>query len=115
MESRIVRDATPLQELEALAAARFGAFVKAVVDVRRGIMAAGGQLHADQEQLLLDDGSLQEDLWGVNLHPGRPVDSWIEFDSMINLRPAAGNMSRGVDDPGTRELIAATIGRLVTR
>jgi hypothetical protein len=114
-ETRIVRDRITLQEISALAGARFGVFVKAVVDVRRGVMAVGGQLHADQEGLLLDDGSRQDDLWGVNLHPAQPPDSWIEYDSMINLRPLQNNMTRSVEDPHTREHIVLVVGRLVVR
>ncbi len=66
----------------------FGDLVKAVVDVERNIMALGGELHADEEALLLDDGSLQPHLWGINLYPSEYGDAgWLEFDSMINVRP----------------------------
>ena len=69
-----------------------------MVDVAREIMAVGGDLYADDEAALLTDGSRQRDLWGINLYPGEGGPDWIEFDSMINLRPGAGNRSRGVDD-----------------
>lgn len=112
-ETRIVREHTTRAELTVLAEERFGAFVKAVVDLRRGVMAVGGQLHADQEQVLLDDGSGQDDLWGVNLYPGEARESWIEFDSMINVRPAAGNRSRSVEDPMLRSRITDLVNTLV--
>ena len=54
----IVRDRIALADLVALAEGRFGDLVKAVVDVERGIMAVGGELHADDEAALLDDGWL---------------------------------------------------------
>jgi hypothetical protein len=77
--------------------------VKAVVDVRRGIMAIGGELHSDEEALLLDDGSAQADLWGINLYPEEADDAWIQFDAMINVRPSQGNRSRAVEDPAIQQ------------
>jgi hypothetical protein len=59
-------------------------------------------------------GSSQTDLWGVNLYPSQYGQSdWIEFDSMINIRPRQGNRSRGVEDPAAQEKIVAIVGRLV--
>ena len=69
--------------------------VKAVVDVKRSIMLLDADLHADQEAELLSEGAAQRDPWGINLYPGLPGDEWLEFDSMINLRPPFGNRSRG--------------------
>lgn len=101
-------------ELARLAEAQFGDFIKAVVDVSRGIMAIGGDLHADDEAELLADGSDQQDLWGINLYPGEQGPDWIEFDSMINLRPSQGNRSRGVDDPEIRARIRGVVSSLVS-
>lgn len=111
----IVRDRVTLAELGAMAHAMFGDFVKVVVDVERGIAAVGGDLHSDEEQILLEDGSAQEHLWGVNLYPAVSGDDWVEFDSMINVRPWQGNRSRGVDDAATRAAIASVLNRLVQR
>lgn|SRR5512134_37798 len=111
---RIVRDAVTRPELAALAERQFGDMVKAVVDVARGMMAIGGELHADEEAALLDDGSRQPDLWGINLYPGEQGAGWIEFDSLINVRPAQGNRSREVEDEGLREAIRGIVSRLVT-
>ena len=110
----IVRDHIALVDLVTLAEGQFGDLVKAVVDVDRGIMAVGGELHADEEAALLDDGSRQAALWGINLYPadhGHP--HWIEFDSMINVRPSAGNRTRSVEDPAMRDRIVAIVVRLV--
>ncbi|MGE0445041.1 MAG: DUF5674 family protein [Vicinamibacterales bacterium] len=104
-----------LDELRHLAGQRFGDMVKGVVDLRRGILLLDAELHADQEAELLADGSDQRDLWGINLYPDVPGDDWLEFDSMINLRPSFGNRSRGVDDPATRAAIAALVARVVRR
>jgi hypothetical protein len=89
--------------------------VKGVVDVRRGIMLLDAELHADEEAELLADGSEQRDLWGINLYPDLDGPDWLEFDSMINLRPSFGNRSRGVDDEATRQAIANLVQRLVRR
>ena len=111
---RIVRDKVGRSTLEALAQQQFGDMVKAVVDVRRGIMAIGGELHSDEEALLLDEGSEQRDLWGINLYPAETPEDWIEFDSMINVRPSQGNRSRRIDDATLRDQIRQVVASLVT-
>jgi hypothetical protein len=118
--SRLVRAVTEqatisLDELRRMAAAGFGDLVKAVIDLERRILLVDAELHADQEAQLLAEGSRQQDLWGINLYPELSESEWIEFDSMINLRPSFGNRSRGVDDPAIRERIAALVVTLVTR
>jgi hypothetical protein len=114
---RTLSDTEPmsLDELRELAARRFGDMVKAVVDLDRGLMVVDADMHADQEAELLASGSAQADLWGINLYPDLPAEEWVEYDSMINLRPSFGNRSRGVDDAGTRARIAALVARLVQR
>jgi hypothetical protein len=104
-----------LDELRRLAVDRFGDLVKAVVDVQRRIMIVDAELHADQEAELLAGGSRQQDLWGINFYPDLQEPDWLEFDSMINLRPSFGNRSRGVDDPETRKRIASLVRELVCR
>jgi Protein of unknown function (DUF5674) len=114
-EMRIVREPITLDELRGLASAQFGDMVKAVVDVQQGIMAIGGELHADEEAVLLGQGSRQTDLWGINLYPNAAEMEQIEFDSMINVRPGQGNRSRSVEDAHRRERIRGVVGRLVRR
>ena len=99
--------------LRDIAAGQFGDFVKAVVDVDRGLMAIGGDLHADEEAKLIDAGSDQRNLWGINLYPDLPPGQWVEFDSMINVRPSEGNRSRDVESPHIRERIIAITTSLV--
>ena len=113
-ELRIIREPISRAELASAATLGFGDMIKAVVDVTRGIMAVGAELHADEESALLDDGSIQTDLWGINLYPSESGEGWLEFDSMINVRPAQGNRSRGVDDATMRERILRTVSDLVT-
>jgi hypothetical protein len=113
MTLEIVRETTTRGRLSDLAGAQFGDMVKAVVDVTRRVMAVGGELHADEEAALIEDGSAQRDLWGINLYPAERGDAWIEFDSMINVRPSQGNRSRGVEDAALRNLIRRIVATLV--
>jgi len=115
MKAVTEQDPISLEEIRHMAAARFGDLVKAVVDVERGIMVVDAELHADEEAELLVGGSRQQDLWGINLYPDLAESEWLEFDSMINLRPSFGNRSRGVDDSATRDRIATLVTELVRR
>lgn len=114
MNIRIISSPIGIDEVDKMAAQQFGNLIKATVDVKKQIMALGGDLHADEEQLLLEKGSDQRDLWGINLYPAKfgKVD-FIEFDSMINLRPSQGNMSRAVNDPTIRKRIKKVVLKLV--
>lgn len=110
---RIIKNSISIQDLKKLALKKFGSMVKAVIDVEKGIIAVSGELHSDEEALLLQNGSIQENLWGINLYPEVKGEDWVEFDSMINVRPTQGNMSRGVDDPRIRKKILKIIAKLV--
>lgn len=110
----IIREYITREQLKQFAHDTFVDLVKAVVDIERGIMAVGGELHADEETVLLEDGSKQSDLWGINLYPDKTGEDFIEFDSMINLRPSQGNRSRGVDDPVIRQQINTVVSKLLT-
>lgn len=115
METRILRESTSFSEIESLAQAQFGDFVKAVVDVERKVIAVGGELHSDQEAILLEEGSTQEHLWGINPYPSKPKEEWVEFDSMINVRPSQGNRSRGVGNAETRAQIIEIVQGFIQR
>jgi hypothetical protein len=104
-----------LDELREMAETGFGDLVKAVVDVRRGLMVVDAELHSDQGAHLLELGSRQEDLWGINLYPEMIGEDFVEFDSMINLRPSRGHQSRGVEDPEVRARIRSIVEGLVRR
>lgn len=103
-----------LHELREMAEKMFGGLVKADVDVMRRIVIVDMPMHYDGEQKLLEDGSRQQDLWGINLHPeDYGTDDFIEFDSMINIRPSQGNPSKDVLDPETRQKIIDIIAEVV--
>ena len=97
-----------------MAQRRFGNMVKAVVDVEKGIMALDAELHADEEALLLGNGSKQAALWGINIYPDMKPEERIEYDSMINLRPGQGNKTRGVENAEIRDKIKEIVDRLIT-
>ena len=112
---RIITDTLTRHELKQMASHLFGNMVKAVVDVERELLAADAELHADLEALLLEDGSRQQSLWGINLYPELSGDELIGFDSMINMRPSQGNNSRSVENRELREKITAIVAKKITR
>jgi hypothetical protein len=91
----------------------FGDMIKAVVDVKRGIIGLDAELHADIEKEMLSQGSMQMDLWGINLYPEMEGEDFIEFDSLINIRPFQGNRSRDVLDPVVRKQIVVIVNSLI--
>ena len=104
---KVVKNEITITELKKMAAHLFGDMVKAVVDVEREIFAVDAELHSDLEAILLERGSKQKDLWGINIYPGQKGGGFIEFDAMINMRPSQGNKSRGIKD---KELRGKIIG-----
>lgn len=112
---KIITKTISLSELKEMAAATFGDMVKAVVDIERGLLAVDAELHSDLEAALLQDGSRQKNLWGINLYPETPDADFIEFDSMINVRPSQGNRSRGVEDAGLRRKIVEVVNQRIAK
>jgi len=110
----IINEPISLADLKAMAQDGFGNLVKSVVDVDREIMAVDGELHADEEALLLENGSQQKNLWGINIYPELEGADRIEFDSMINIRPSQGNRSRGIDNMEIREKIVQVVHKLIS-
>ena len=102
-------------ELARLVTQHFGDMVKLFADVDRGIVALGGQLHADAEKLLLDAGSAQASLWGANDYPGRGAERCLEYTSLINIRLAQGNPSMEIEDAVRRERVRELTFGLVGR
>ena len=114
MPTKIIEQQIQKTDLSALELkTRDGALVKAVVDVELAIIIAGMAMHSDGEEILLENGSKQANLWGINLYLQQSADDWIEYDSVINLRPSQGNISRGVDDPAVQQKIRNIINQLV--
>ncbi len=113
---QIVNEKISIPELKAMSQKMFDGLVKAVVDIEKEIMVVDATMHADEEQLLLEEGSEQGNLWGINIYPEKMWDQrWIVFDSMINVRPSWGNRTRGVDNPQIQEKIKKIVTKLVTK
>ena len=110
---QIIKDTLTVKELQTIAADLFGDMVKAVVDVDKGLLCLDAELHSDLEALLLKEGSKQNNLWGINLYPELQNDQFIEFDSMINMRPSQGNRSRGVDNEQLRKRIIEIVNQRI--
>ena len=101
----IIKERVDPAELARLVRLYFEDMVKYVVDVRRSIVALGGELHADAEQVLLEDGSQQRDLWGANYYPGAGPDGCIEYTALINIRPSQENRSMEITSAEVREQV----------
>lgn len=110
---QIIEKKITLAELKPIAARIYVNMVKAVVDIERGLVAIDAELHSDLESFLLQKSSKQKDLWGINLYPDAVGDDFLEYDSMINLRPSQGNRSRGVESEELRNKIMLVVKKWV--
>lgn len=116
MDIKIVKDKISLDELKKMAHEGFGDIIKVVVDVEQEIMAVGGELHADEEVLLMEEcGSVRKNTWGINLYLEKSGEDFIEFDSMVNIKPQYNNRSRSVEDSNIRNKIRKIIGKIVLK
>ena len=102
-------------QLSALAENLYGDMIKAVADVRNNLLAVDAELHSDLERLLLENGSEQEDLWGFNIYPDMQGEDFIEFDSLINIRPRQNNRSCDVEDAEVRRQIVDIVDKFIER
>lgn len=113
MGTVLINEPISTEQLRAAGEDLYGDMVKAVIDIEKGVMAVGAELHADEEAFLLERNSRQENLWGINLYTNRAVPEMVEFDSMINIRPRQNNRSRGVEDPKIQERIVGIVRMLL--
>lgn len=112
---QIVYEKISLNELKTMSTKMYNQLVKAVVDIEKNIMVVDAELHADEENLLLENESDQKDLWGINIYPEKfGTKDFIEFDSMINIRPSWGNYSRGIENIDIQKNIINLVNKLVT-
>ena len=112
---KIITDKISVEELKKMADKMFGNLVKGVVDIEKEVMAVNGELHADEQALLIENGSKQENLWGINIYLEKIDQDFIEFDSVINIRPSQQNRSRGVDNLEIREKIIEIVNKLIEK
>lgn len=110
---KLVEKNISLKELKIMSSRMFGGMVKVVVDINKEIMVVDAPMHADEEQYFLTHGSKQDDLWGCNIYPELTGEDFIEFDSMINLRPRLNNFSRNIENEKIRQKVTTIIRKLV--
>ena len=115
MDIRIVRDTISFQEVKDLAQEFYKTMIKGTVDIERKIIALCGEYHVDSNMALVEAGSLQANVWGFNIHPNEGADNWIEYVSLINIRPLAGNKSMEVKDETLRRKMAEIINSKIVR
>ena len=114
METKIIKNKISREELKKLSHEQYGDILKAVVDVDKKIMGAGGELHVDIQSLLIEkENSRGNNTWGINLYLDKAGDDFIEFDSMVNLKPNLGNKIRGIEDENIKKKIREIVNQLV--
>ena len=111
----ILKEQVTIQYIDELAQNLYGEMIKAVADVDKGVIAIDAELHSDLEMLLLEDGSSQESLWGFNIYPQLEENDYIEFDSLINIRPRQNNRSRDVENEEIRKKIIVLVNQFIKR
>lgn len=112
---KLVDKSIELKELTKLSNRMFGGLVKAVIDIKKEIMVVDAAMHADEEKHLLELGSKQDDLWGFNFYPELEGENFLEFDSMINIRPRLNNFSREIKSEEIREKIKTIVNKLLIK
>ena len=113
MEILVVREPVDQETLDSLARAWHTSLVKGVVDINLGTVALGGEWHIDANNKLIAEGSEQKNLWGFNVYPKENGDSAIEYNSLINIRPAQGNRSMEIMSEETRRTVRETVERII--
>ncbi len=108
---QIINSIINKEELSKMATVPFDEnMIKAVVDIEKEIIAIDSGMYVELEQMLLENGSKQENLWGINFHPDD--EEFVEFDSMINIKPRQ-NKHLYVDDEGTRNKILEVVDKWI--
>ena len=113
MRIQVFRKKVSRTELEALAKETFVDMVKGVADLRLKVVAFGGELHADCEDVLLEEGSQQSDLWGFNIYLNKDKENRLEYTSLINIRPRDGNLGRELKIEPLRQKLKQIIDEMV--
>jgi hypothetical protein len=105
----VIRSRATQQQMDEMMQA-LGTYIKLAVDIRRGILAGGGVMHADCESALLEDGSQQEDVWGADWNP---ASQQVTYESLINIRPRQNNPSMEILDPAIQARVAQVTQQLL--
>jgi len=112
---KVIKKRITRKELEDIVKQNHGDTIKGVVDLEKRIIALGGEFHSDANILLVEkEGSSQRNVWGFNISPKKPKEKWIEFISLINIRPADNNFDMEIQNPKIKEKIKQIINKLIT-
>lgn len=109
----IVRDVVNVETLNDLAEKWHHVLIKGVVDIKQGIVALGGEWHMDANNLLIENGSQQSDIWGFNIYKDETGEDALEYISLINIRPAQNNRSMEVEDDSIKNKMKEIIQKIV--
>ena len=113
---KIIKDSIQISELKEMSKKMYDNLVKAMVDVEKEVMAVDAGLHADLMEFLIEtENSEPKNVWGINIFPDKSSEDLIEFDSMMNIKPAFGNRTRGVDNENIRKKIIEITNRLIVK
>ena len=113
MDIRIIKEKISKQDLVDLGKEFYFEMVKGVVDVEKNIIALGGEWHIDANQVLIKNGSSQENLWGFNIYLNRPKEDRLEYNSLINIRPSQGNKNMEIENEKLKNCIFEIVNNLV--
>jgi len=114
MEIRIIKEKITREQLKEFAREGYGSVLKVVVDIEKEIIALGGEFHSDANLLLIEkEGSNQRDIWGFNISPKRSKENWIEFVSLINIRPSDNNFDMEIKNKKIKEKIKQIVNKLI--
>ena len=113
-EIKIIREPITRAELKKIAKERFGDMVKVAVDIEQEIIAIGGEFHMDESNILYEESNSKwPNTWGINIYPDKTGEGFVEFDSMINLKPNEGNRSRDIEDQNIKNKILEIVCKLI--
>jgi len=109
----LIKEKITKDRLKDIAKEDYNSMIKGTVDIEKEIIALGGEFHSDSNNLLIKDGSSQRNIWGFNIYVNKPKDDWIEFISLINIRPADDNFDMEIQSPKIREKIINIVNNLI--
>ncbi|MBI4155786.1 MAG: hypothetical protein HY507_00965 [Candidatus Zambryskibacteria bacterium] len=110
----IISDTITIDELKKIAKEFYVTMIKGVVDIKKEVIAFGGQYHIDANAVLTEKGSQQQDVWGFNVNFIKPKEEWIEYNSLINIRPLQENYDMEVLDEDIRRKMKKIINSKIT-
>lgn len=114
MTIKIIKEKITKQELIDMAKGNYGDMIKGVVDIEKGIIAMGGEFHSDASVILVgQEGSNQEDIWGINIYPEKEKDEWLEFNSLVNIKPLKNNRDVEIESEEIKDKIKNIVDRLI--